>query len=658
MKPSLPWLAALLLTATPAGAQVIANSSFEGDSLTGWTVGGTGRVGTIQASHVSGTNAIPGGVPHGQWFAVLSTTPATTTTGGTTAQIDANTTLEYDIATMAITVSIPFWPAALEFDWTFPSSEQDQDNQFDDLFDVMIYQGTPPADPTINNRVFARSAPRNVPQDFSNFTNAHFRGTAVINTTINRTGSQVNGTSLRYGVAEFRRACVGIDLPEFPGPPYTRTIRFRVADQGDRNFDSALFLDRVQVVPRCDPAGQLNLSQRTHTSGNEQRRKDGSWLYRPVQVRSHALDTTGRVMAVATNANLDGTNPNFVEQVFIRLDEAGWQRVTGLAMNQGGEVLSLALSGTVGSTPGRYLAIAARRGETGNVEVFRWDRETQTLVAVTSTTGAACENVNPSINYAGSIIAYESTCAAVTGSGNVRKLKIWTAGGAANSGDTVLAGGTCTAKGPALNTRSGQDGGYVAFESNCNPTGGNADGNVEIFRYRNSGTAATRFAQITSTTAPVMNTRAQIDRSDQNSAGNVYYLSNRTDTSRGLHVFRYACGNANCTTGTNHQWTDGPATQWYVNFRKINSPGASDNTHIDDFLFERLNLGSGTTEVGHRIGPTGQEQTITLQQSIQHLDGGINGTTRVFGFLSAENLIPGENADRNREAFRARVEQP
>ncbi len=656
MKRILSTLLCLLGVTMPVAAQVISNPSFEADSLAGWTVGGTGRVGTIQTSHVS--TAIPGGVPHGQWFAVLSTTPATATTGGTTAQIDANTTLEYDIATMSITVAIPFWPAALEFDWTFPSSEQDQANQFDDLFDVMIYQGTPPADPTINNRVFARSAPRNVPQDFSNFTNAHFLGTAVVNTTITRTGSQVTGTSLRYGVAEFRRACVGIDLPEFPGPPYTRTIRFRVADQGDRNFDSALFLDRVQVVPRCDPAGQLNLSQRTHTSGSEQRLKNGTFHYRPVQGRRLAMDTTARMMAVASNANLDGTNPNFVEQVFLQLDDGGWQRVSGLAMNEGGEIQSMAFSGTVGTTPGRYLAIAARTGATGNVEIYRWDRQTATLAAVTSTAANTCENVNPSINYAGNIIAYESTCAVVTGAGSARRLKIW-GGGAANSGDNIaLTGTSCVARAPALNTRSGQDGGYVAFESNCNPTGGNADGNTEIFRYRNSGAAGTRFAQITTTPATVLNSRPQMDRSDQATAGNVFYLSNRTDTARGLHVFRYACGNANCTTGTNTQWTDGPATQWYVGFRKLNSPGTTDNTLIDDFVFERLNLGSGTTEVGHRIGPTGQEQTITLQQSIQHLDGGINATTRVFGFLSAEDVITGENSDRNREAFRARVEQP
>jgi hypothetical protein len=649
-------LAAVVAAAgsAPAAAQVIANPSFEGGSLAGWTVAGTGQVGPIQAAHLIG-GAIPGGVPDGSWFAVLSTTPQTTGTGGTTARIDANTTDEFDIATLSITVAIPFWPAALEFDWTFPSSEQDQPGQFDDLFDVMVYQGAPPADPTVNNRLFARSAPRNVPQDFSNFSNAHFLGTATVNWSINRPGgSPVNGTALRYGAAEFRRACIGIDLPEFPGPPYTRTIRFRVADQGDRQFDSALFLDRVQVVPRCNPAGQLNVAQRTFTAGSEVQLKNGGPVFRPVQGKRLALDPTGRVQAVASNANLDGTTPNFVDQVFIQVDENGWQRVAGLTINDGGEVLALALSGTVGSVPGRYLAIAARRTETDNVELFRWDRNAPgALTTLTATSG--CENTNPAVNFGGSVIAFESTCAALTGSGPARKVLLWT-GGATNAVNAFQGGGTCVGRAPALNTRSGQDGGYVAFESNCNHTSGNADGNFEIFRYRNSGTVASRFAQITSTVEPVLNSTPQMDRADNASAGNVYFLSNVADTSRGLHVFRYACSNANCTGGTRTQWTDGPETQFYVGFRKLIAP-ASDAV-IDDFIFERLNLASNSVEVGHRIGPTGQENVITIGDAVINLGGGINGTVPVFGFLSNEDLLIGQNADGNREVFTVRVELP
>lgn len=650
-------LVLVLAGATPAKAQVIGNPSFEGGSLAGWTAGGTNRVDAIQAGNLSG--AIPGGIPDGTWFAVLSTTPSQGGTGGTTARIDANTTNEFDIATLSTTVEIPFWPAALEFDWTFPSSEQDQPGQFDDLFDVMVYQGTPPADPTIDNRLFARSAPRNVPQDFSNFTNAHFLGTATVNWTINRGGSPVNGTSLRYGAAEFRRACVGIDLPEFPGPPYTRTIRFRVADQGDRQFDSALFLDRIQVVPRCNPAGQLNIAQRTFTAGSEVRLKNGGVAFRPVQGRRLALDATGRVQAVASNANLDGTNPSFVEQVFIRVDEGGWQRVSGLAINDGGEVQALALSGTVGSVPGRYLAIAARSTEAGNVEVYRWDREASALTTLTSTAANVCENVNPAINFAGTVIAYESTCNLITGAGDNRRVVLWT-GGATNAVNAVqgAGGGSCVGRAPALNTRTGQDGVYVAFQSNCDHTSGNADGNTEIFRYRNSGAANSRFTQITNTVAPVLNSTPQLDRADQagGTFGNIYFLSNVADTTRGLHVFRYDCSNANCTSGTRIQWTDGPATQFYVGFRKLVDP-ASDAV-IDDFVFERLNLASNSVEIGHRIGPTGQENVITIANPVINLGGGLNGTVPVFGFLSNEDLLTGQNADGNREVFTVRVELP
>ena len=638
----------------PAAAQVIANPSFEGGSLAGWTVAGTSQVGPIQAAHLIG-GAIPGGVPDGTWFAVLSTTPQTTGTGGTTARIDGNTTDEFDIATLSITVSIPFWPAALEFDWTFPSSEQDQPGQYDDLFDVMVYQGAPPADPTVNNRLFARSAPRNVPQDFSNFTNAHFLGTATVNWTINRPGgSPVNGTALRYGAAEFRRACIGIDLPEFPGPPYTRTIRFRVADQGDRQFDSALFLDRVQVVPRCNPAGQLNVAQRTFTAGSDVQLKNGGVQFRPVQGKRLALDPTGRVRAVASNANLDGSNPNFVEQVFIQVDDGGWARVTGLTINDGGEVQALALSGADGAVPGRYLAIAARTTQAGNVEIYRWDRQLSVLTTLTSTAANVCENANPAINLAGTVIAYESTCNLVTGAGTTRRLKVWT-GGAVNSGGAIqgTGGGICTGRNPALHGEAAAASGMVAFESNCAHAGTNADGNTEIYRYRWTTSAVTggTFVRVTNTAGTVFNASPQMDRSAN---GDVFFLSSLDRV--GLHVFQYDCSAVACGTATTLRWTDGPATQTYLSLRKLVNPGNTNESQ--DFIFERLNLASGTTELGHRIGPTGQENVITLENPVINVVGGLNGTTPVFGFLSNQDILVGQNADGNREVFTVRVELP
>jgi hypothetical protein len=646
-------LAWLLAGIAPARAQVvITNPSFEGGSTAGWTLGGTGRVGPIQANNLSG--AIPGGIPDGSWFVVLSTTPSQTGTGGTSARIDGNTTNEYDIATLSTTVDIPFWPAALEFDWTFPSSEQDQSGEFDDLFDVMVYQGTAPADPTIDDRLFARSAPRNVPQDFSNFTNAHFLGTATVNWTINRAGSPVTGTSLRYGVAEFRRACVGIDLPEFPGPPYTRTIRFRIADQADRQFDSALFLDRVQVVRRCNPAGQLAIVQRTSTSGSDVRLKGGGVQFRPVQGRRLSIDPTGRVKAVASNANLDGSNPSFVEQVFIQVDEGGWQRVSGLTVNDGGEVQGLALSGTVGSTLGRYLAIAARTTEAGNVEIYRWDRQLSTLATLTSTAANVCENANPTINIAGTAIAYESTCNVVTGAGAVRRLKVWT-GGAVNSGGAIqgTAGAPCFGRNPALHGEAAAGSGMIAFESTCAHAGTNADGNTEIYRYRWASTAVTggAFVRVTNTGGAVFNASPQMDRSPN---GDVFYLSSLDRT--GLHVFQHDCNNVTCGSGVAQRWTDGPATQFYVSLRKLVNP--ANTSESQDFVFERLNLASGTTEVGHRIGPTGQENTITIANAVINLAGGLNGNVPVFGFLSNEDLLAGQNADGNREVFTVRVELP
>jgi hypothetical protein len=135
---------------------------------------------------------------------------------------------------------------------------------------------------------------------------------------------------------------------------------------------------------------------------------------------------------------------------------------------------------------------------------------------------------------------------------------------------------------------------------------------------------------------------------------NVYFLSNLGDTTRGLHVNQFVCSNANCTSGTRNQWTDGPATQYYLNFRKLIT--AASNTLTDDFVFERIDFSSGFTEVGHRIGPTGAETVSLLTESVLHLDGGLDGTTPVLGFLASLDILAGQNIDTNTEAFSARVQ--
>lgn len=655
-------LASVSVCCVPAGAQVISNSSFEA-GLTGWTVGGTNRVAAITGADITGAGANVT-APDGNNFAVLSTGPGDR--GGAAFRIDNNTVDDNDIATLSITVSIPFRPAVLAFDWTYPSSEQDQAAQYDDLAEVMVYQGAPPADPTTTGRLFAVSSPRNGTNNSnSNFPDAHKLADTQTTWTIN--GGATGGTQLRFRVPAWRRACVPIPLPD-AAPPFTRTIRFRVADQVDRQFDSALFLDRVEVRAACDATPLEHVTQITETTGSQLSVKGGGLNFRPVQTTHVAADPTGTVFAVASNANLDGSNPNLIPSVFMRVGGGGWSRVTGLTMQDRGSIQSLNVSGqpTTGSgqISGRYVAIAARLTETDNTEIYLWDRNSSVLTTITDTSG--CTNENPAINRKGDVIAFESTCATLTGAGANRHVVAWT-GGATNAVSSISGTGACIARSPSVNHNSNNsanslDGRYVVYESNCN-FGSNADGNFEIFRF-NRNTSSRR--QITTTTSPVLNASPQIDKDDV--GRNVYFLStgnfagNNADGS--MEVYRFQCNNNVDCTGSSggssgfFQWTDNVSTSYAVGFKRMFNPNPANAGDVTNerIAFERLDLLTGASEVVYREGATAStERVMTIANGTPSLTVGDDSGVPVIGLVSAGDLI-NLNADENSEAYSVRVQ--
>lgn len=94
---------------------------------------------------------------------------------------------------------------------------------------------------------------------------------------------------------------------------------------------------------------------------------------------------------------------------------------------------------------------------------------------------AACSSVSPVADATGSIVAWQSDCdpAGANADGSLEIFRA-AAGGAA---EQLTSGTGCTSGRPSIS----DNGGRVAFESSCNLTGSNADGNVEIFLWRNSG---------------------------------------------------------------------------------------------------------------------------------------------------------------------------
>lgn len=93
----------------------------------------------------------------------------------------------------------------------------------------------------------------------------------------------------------------------------------------------------------------------------------------------------------------------------------------------------------------------------------------------------SCSSVSPVADATGSIVAWQSDCDPV-GANADGSLEIFRAqdGGPPQQ---LTTGANCTSGRPSISA----NGARVAFESSCDLTGSNEDGNVEIFLWRNSG---------------------------------------------------------------------------------------------------------------------------------------------------------------------------
>ena len=131
----------------------------------------------------------------------------------------------------------------------------------------------------------------------------------------------------------------------------------------------------------------------------------------------------------------------------------------------------------------------------GNEEIFLWTSGSG-FSQITSTTGGF--NIDPSINGDGTRIAFRSN-RDLTGGNAVldEEIFIWTSG----SGFAQITGPTPNGGGPGFPSIN-SDGTKVAFEGTDDYTGGNADGNVEIFLW----TAGSGLTQIQRAPPPAATT--------------------------------------------------------------------------------------------------------------------------------------------------------
>lgn len=594
----------LHLCAGQSQAQVPTNGSFE-NGLTAWTTGGTARVDSLTAADL-GNQVAPS---NGTRYAFLSTGPGNT--GGVQARVDGNTLNDFNIATLSTNLNFDFFPAVVSFDYAFPSSEQDQPFNFDDIFDVLVN----------GNRVLSGST--NKPGGSSNFPDAP----ASLNPLVNVAGGGATaGSLLRFGIPALSNYCGAI-----PGAiPGNNSIplQFRVADQADTNFDSGLVVDNVRVLTNCAPPGTISLRQMTLSSDGEVELKDGTLIARLAQNRSPVSDSTGAVQLFIANADYGGGNPSFLDQVYM-MSGGGLTRLTNFT---GDEIQAVELGDT--GSGASFAVFSARATPADNLEIFRLRLSDGQLAQITNTDN--CDNTSPSINGGGSRIAFLSTCGSdltpgFNPDGN-REMVFW------NNGTYQLNETSgCQSFRPMVNSLN--TGRVAVFASNCNYTGANGDGNVEIFRYERQGN---NFTQITNTTGS-----AVLDPVDINRDGRfIVYIAQ--DPGGRYVVYRY-----DDNTGTSTFQGVSRPDRLIINVRII------DSSDGDDIYYEALDLFAipplPTTLIGH-INPTSQ---VTTEQSVGDNLSGIAGA-RVGGvpyvYFSLPNNPVGMNADGNLEIFEGRVE--
>lgn len=443
-------LALACVLVAPAAFGQLPNGGFESGDLSNWTAGGGGAVEALQAAGFTPALA----PPEGSWFALLSDGPGDVG-GAPGGDFDSNGTGDFDSSTLSTTFTTAAAGENLSFRWAFLTSEVGESGTFDDLFEVTL------------DGVRILSGSVNHPGGVSPFPDTPaYDGTAY---TVNGAGP-TGGSSFASGVSPFRTFCLKI------ADPGTYTLQFLIADQGDAVFDTGLLIDDVQVPSACNST----VTQITDSSGANVEAKGGGLVLTPQSSSSPASSQNGNVLAFVSNANLTGDNPNVIDQIFVSAG-GGFERITALT---GGHAGSPALTSN-----GRFVTFESDGDLTpgspgnadGNIEIFRFDRSTSTLVQVTDTTG--CENRQPTVsrNNQGRRIAFSTDCTDLSPGFNAdgnREVVLWDA----NSGNFQFNETSgCANTAPAI-ARHNQ-GRYVSFSSDCDYAGGNADGNVEIFQW-------------------------------------------------------------------------------------------------------------------------------------------------------------------------------
>jgi uncharacterized repeat protein (TIGR01451 family)/uncharacterized repeat protein (TIGR02543 family) len=199
------------------------------------------------------------------------------------------------------------------------------------------------------------------------------------------------------------------------------------------------------------------------------------------------ISADGTRITFGSGADLTGGNPDGNEEIFLYNTSTGtFTQITSTTAGQS-------------STPtinadGTRIAFQSTANLTGgnadgNIELFLFDTTTNTLSQITNTTGAVHTFVPIAINADGTRIAFQSTANLTGGNadGNIELFLFDTTTGTFTQ--ITNASGAFSGS-PSINA----DGTRITFSSGADLTGSNPDGNREIFLYN---TSTGTFTQIT-----------------------------------------------------------------------------------------------------------------------------------------------------------------
>lgn len=590
-------LLCLLIVGNNLAQTTPSNGSFE-NGLVGWTALGSGR-----AESLGMANFNPAIVPmDGANVGFLSTGPGGFS--GTAFSLDGNASSDFDPVALDNTVSFNLFPAVLRFDWNFFSAEQDQPVGFDDFFFVQVSDDV----------IFGRSS-ANAGTGVSTFVDAV--AGPVGTQTVTSPGA-TNGTSSAFQFAGWFSECIVI--PDAVPGQNDFPIRLLIADQGDTVFDSGVAFDNIRVDSACGDPGDVNLAQITSSSEIQVEQKDGAFIARPALNRNIVADADGNTIAFIAQGDFGGNNPSFLDQVFV-FENGVYSRNT---LFTGGQFQNVDIS-----PDGRWIVFSAQQTPMDNLEVFRLDNNNGNILQITTTNG--CDNINPTVNTNGRRVGFISDCGADIAAGfnadGNREVVIWN-----NGGFVPIESVGCTSFRPA--TRTSNSAQHYAFASDCDFTGGNADGNLEIFRFNRTNQV---FDQITDTTGLV-----NLDSVDINSNGGlVTYIGSDIAGNRVIQMWDAGTGVAQMIGNS----TFNPIIA--LNMQPVTNPGS--------MSFERLDILTGEIIVAQVDTATQVITEVARSTGISGNAISVTGGVPMVHFAASDNLV-GQNTDVNPEIFSGRVE--